>query len=470
MIDGHFRDALLETIPCAVFMVDREHRVIYWNRSAEELTGYSAEEVVGNGCDKLRLNICASTDPAVRKTFCPLLSETGGGEVECEMRTKKGQVVPVMRRSRAVLDDNGEIIGAIEALIDVSLIKKARNEIRLLKHEIAKRGRYGELVGQSDKMRKLYEIIEVVARNDANVIIEGETGTGKELVAKTIHAESERAEKIFLPVNCAALPDALVEAELFGHKKGAFTGAVADREGCFETAAGGTVFLDEIPELPLSSQVKLLRVLQERQVVRVGESLPRHIDVRVIAASNRPLAQMVERGLFREDLYYRLRVVALRVPSLRERMEDTQDLIAHFIEQYNDEYNKKIQGCSPDAMAAMMEYNWPGNVRELEHVIEHSFAVTPASQKVITLESLPIEVKQQQSKTDGNKQTKNSQSKNPDTKTLDRKPHKDEKSELIEALQKADGNKTKAAKILGITRAGLYKKIKRLGISTRRVI
>ena len=363
------------------------------------------------------------------------------------MRKKDGSTVPVMRKTRPVFDENKKIIGAIEALVDVSIIKQARNEIRLLKHEIAKFGKFGALVGRSEKMQNLYEIIQVVSKNDANVVIEGETGTGKELVAKTIHSESNRSNKIFLAVNCGALTESLLEAELFGHKKGAFTGAVENREGCFETAVGGTLFLDEIGEMPLSSQVKLLRVLQEKEVTRVGESLPRPINVRLIAASNKNLSRLVKEGKFREDLYYRLHVVELNVPPLRERKEDIHDLISHFIAGFNEEYNKNIEGCSPNAMELLLNYDWPGNVRELEHIIEHAFAVTTSSQKVITLDSLPSKL------TGQNKQL----SKNKPVKTKDI----DEKAQIEQALANTNGNKSQAARLLGITRAGLYKKMRR---------
>ncbi|MCK5001041.1 MAG: sigma 54-interacting transcriptional regulator [Anaerohalosphaera sp.] len=449
-INEHFREALLATVPCAVFMVDINNQIIFWNRSAEELTGYPADEIVGSTCDKLRMNICANLDPAIRKTFCPLVSGGKVGEVECEMRSKDGTVVPVMRRSRPVYDDKGKLIGAIEALVDVSLIKQARTEIRTLKHEIAQSGRYGHLVGASEKMRKLYGMIDVVAQTAANVVIEGGTGTGKELVAKTIHAESLRSKNIFLAVNCGALPESLLEAELFGHKRGAFTGAIEDRSGCFETASGGTLFLDEIGEMPLSSQVKLLRVLQENQITRVGDSLPRDVDVRIIAASNKKLSDMVNAGQFREDLYYRLRVVGLVVPSLRDRKEDIPGLAAYFISQFNKKYDKQVEGCSPKAMDLLMAHIWPGNVRELEHAIEHAFVVTAKGEKVLNVDSLPPETSCLPEISDPHIQT--------DTGDVD------EMTQVENALAQAKGNKTQAARILGITRAGLYKKIRRLGM------
>ncbi len=451
-IDKNFREALVDVIPCSVFMVDKHHKIIYWNKSAEQLTGYDASEIVGATCDKLKLSICSYQDISIRETFCPLISGGNGGEVECELLTKDDSLIPVMRRSRPVFDDNGNIIGAIEALIDVSLIKQARNEIRNLKHEIARMGKYGQLVGSSHKMQNLYELIQVVSKNDAGILIEGETGTGKELIAKTIHAESNRAKNTFLAVNCGALPESLLEAELFGHRKGSFTGAIEDRAGCFETASGGTLFLDEIGEMPLLSQVKLLRVLQEKEITRIGEAFPRAVDCRIIAAANKKIPDLIQSGKFREDLYYRLRVVGLAVPPLREHKEDIKDLISHFIGQFNREYNKNIEGCTPSVMNLLLSYKWPGNIRELEHVIEHSFAVTTSSQKVINLSSLPPEL------------TRDNQSIRALKRT--RKPitTKNEKTQVETALAESNGNKAQAARILGITRAGLYKKMRRLGM------
>ena len=343
-MNSHFREALLETVPCSVFMVDAEHRIIFWNRSAEELTQYKAEEVVGMSCDRLQMTICMIQDAEARVSFCPLESGGKASEVECEIKRKDGTLIPVVRRSRPVYDDHGQLIGAIEALVDVSLIKRARTEIRVLRHEIAERGRYADLVGSSQAMRKIYQLIETVAQTDASVVIEGPTGTGKELVAKTIHQRSPRADRIFLAVNCGALPESLLEGELFGHKRGAFTGAVADRAGCFETASGGTLFLDEIGEMPLGSQVKLLRVLQEGQIVRLGESRPRDIDVRIIAASNRNLSDLVAAGQFRQDLYYRLHVVGIQLPGLKERQRDISDLVTQFIETSTNAISVRSKG------------------------------------------------------------------------------------------------------------------------------
>ncbi len=446
----HFREALLETVPCSVFMVDANNHIIFWNQSAEELTQYASEEIVGLTCDKLQMTICMTRDDAIRKTFCPLLSGGRQGEVECEIRRKDGVVVPVMRRSRPVYDDHGQLIGAIEALVDVSLIKRARTEIRVLRHEIAERGHYADLVGSSQAMRKMYHMIETVAQTDASVVIEGATGTGKELVAKTIHQRGRRSDRIFLAVNCGALPESLLEGELFGHKRGAFTGAVADRAGCFETASGGTLFLDEIGEMPLSSQVKLLRVLQEGEIVRLGENRPRDIDVRIIAASNRNLADLVASGQFRQDLYYRLHVVGVTLTPLCQRKGDVSDLANHFIEVFNKRYDRQIRGFTPQAMQCLLAHDWPGNVRELEHAIEHAFVVSPVDQSVITEQVLPPDLIL-------NKPASMPEKSGSRTKG-------DEKSEILRALESAQGNKTRAAQLLGLTRAGLYKKMRRLGL------
>ena len=448
-LDPQFRKALMETIPCAVFIADAAGRIIYWNRSAEELTGYAAGEMIGRTCEPLRISESDDPDGEVVAAVC---RHRGADKstTECEIRRKDGRVVPVVRRATGVPGDGGEHLGAIVALVDVSAIKQARSEIRLLRHEIGRAGRFGEIVGSAEAMQKLYEAIELVADTDASVVIEGETGTGKELVARMLHARSRRRDKVFLPVNCGALTETLLDAELFGHVKGAFTGAASDRAGRFEEATGGTLFLDEVAELSPASQVKLLRVLQEGQITRVGESRPRPVDVRLVAATNRDLGALAAAGSFREDLYYRLRVVALRVPALRERRQDIPELVVHFVERFNRKYGREIQSCSPEAMSLLTRYDWPGNVRQLEHAIEHAFAVTPRDAATLPAASLPAELLGGEHVT-------------PPAERPQAQPA-DERSRVLAALHEAGGNKAKAARILGITRAGLYKRLKRLGL------
>jgi len=449
-LNRFFQKAVIQAVPCAVFVVDTNERIIFWNKPAEELTGYTTSEMVGRACSTLRMKLCSADNTAKSVDFCPLKSPGKIGEVECEINRKDGSTLPVMRKARAVYDDKGQIIGAIEAMIDVSLIKQARTEIRLLKREIAQNGRFGELIGHSKKMRDLYSRIKMVAPTNVNIVIEGETGTGKELVARTIHRQSDRGSNIFLPINCGALPQSLLEAELFGHVRGAFTGAISDRTGSFEIASGGTLFLDEVSELSLASQVKLLRVLQEKKITKVGESTARNIDVRIIAASNKNLLKSVKSGQFREDLYYRLHVMRLNVPALREHKEDICDLVGYFIRIFNKKYDKNIESCTRKALHILEICQWPGNVRELEHAIEHAFVLTPRTEKLLTEEKLPAQVLYGSSEPKGLPYTQAN-------KSID-------KGKISDVLKQTNGNKTKAAKILGITRAGLYKKMRRLGV------
>ena len=391
-VPEQYRGAVLETVPCAVFIFNSEGRIIYWNRSAQELTGYTAAEMLGQTCEPLRIAEAENGDREVVAAVCAARLAGGESAAECEIRHKLGHAVPVVRRTKPVPGASGEPIGVVVALVDVSAIKRARGEIRRLTREVARSGRFGELVGSSEPMRRLYEAIDLVAETDASVVIEGETGTGKELVARMIHARGPRRDKAFVAVNCGALAETLLDAELFGHVKGAFTGAVADRAGRFEQADGGTLLLDEAGELSPASQVKLLRAVQEGQIVRVGESRPRKVDVRLIAATNRDLLAMAHAGTFREDLYYRLRVVGLHVPALRDRREDIPDLVTHFIERFNRKYGRGVQSCSAEAMDVLTAHNWPGNVRQLEHALEHAFVVTPRAGGTIEAGALPPEL------------------------------------------------------------------------------
>jgi len=456
---------MLETIPCAVFIFNAAGRIMYWNRSAAELTGYAAAEMLGQTCEPLRIAESGEGERDVVEAVCAARSDGSESAVECEVRHKTGRAVPVVRRTRPVLDAAGEQMGVVVALVDVTAIKQARGEIRRLTAEVARSGRFGELVGSSEPMRRLYEAIELVADTDASVVIEGETGTGKELVARMIHSRGPRRDKPLLAVNCGALAETLVDAELFGHVAGAFTGAVADRAGRFEQADGGTLLLDEVAELSPASQVRLLRAIQEGQIVRVGESIPRKVDVRIIAVTHRDLLAMAQAGEFREDLYYRLRVVGLRVPALRDRSEDIPDLVAHFIERFNKKYRRRVQSCSPEAMEILTVHDWPGNVRQLEHALEHAFVVTPRGGRTILADALPPELVGGHSTpgrgVDGPRRADGAR---PSQRRPRRVGVDEQRAEVLEALRLTEGNKAAAARLLGLTRAGLYVRMRRLGI------
>jgi two-component system response regulator PilR (NtrC family) len=328
-------------------------------------------------------------------------------------------------------------------------------ENRALKQQLS--ARKGALVGKSAPMQRVYELVDKVAKAKTNVIVTGESGTGKELVARAIHNASERAKGAFIAVNCGAIPEALVESELFGYKRGAFTGAVTDKAGLFEAAEGGTLFLDEIGELPQSMQVKLLRALQERVIKRVGAPEEKKIDVRVIAATHRELAEEVKGGRFREDLFYRLNVISIRLPPLRERKEDIALLAAHFVQKFAVEQKKEVSGFSPEALRLLLDYRFSGNVRELENIVER--AITLSDGGVMDASVLPAEVthvaeaSQASIRIDG------------DNFSLEKTLDSIERRLLEEALEKTGGRKKKAATLLGLTFRSLRYRLEKHGMS-----
>jgi DNA-binding NtrC family response regulator len=344
--------------------------------------------------------------------------------------------------------DKEEILAAVEKILT---IKDLQEEVRSLRTQL--RDRYGieQLIGQSKPMREVFERIRAVAGVESPVLIIGETGTGKELVARAIHGLSPRAKRPFIPVNCTALPKELLESELFGHKKGAYTGAHMDSKGLFRTAEGGTILLDEVGDMPVEGQAKLLRTLQEKTIRPIGEMHEIPVDVRVITATNQPTAALLESGRLRPDLYYRLSVVTIEVPPLRERVSDIPLLAQHFIQQFNLKYQRGVEGIERAALDCLMAYAWPGNVRELEHTIEGLFALRDLK-KAITNDDLPSTLKQAPRAT---------------VVEAAGEVHslaESEKVAIIRALQATEGNKSRAAEMLGISRDRLYRKIELYGI------
>jgi transcriptional regulator with PAS, ATPase and Fis domain len=324
-----------------------------------------------------------------------------------------------------------------------------------LREELEREYGFSGIVTQSQKMRDLYRLVRSVAETELSVLIQGETGTGKELLAKAIHYNSPRKEKSFVSVNCGALSETLLESELFGHEKGAFTGAVARRKGIFEVADGGTLFLDEVGEITPGTQVRLLRVLQEGEFQRVGGTETIKVDVRIIAATNQNLERLIEKSRFRQDLYYRLNVFPVRVPPLRDRVEDIPLLVSHFIEKAKGRLRKNIRGVSAPAMAALMAYSWPGNVRELENAVQRMMVV--AREEILDLQDLPVEIigvafpAPTAPSKDLKEVTRNSAA-------------MVEKKTILDALCKDGGNITRAARSLGISRVTLQKKMKAYGL------
>ena len=352
-------------------------------------------------------------------------------------------------------------VDEINAVIDRALEKRALTEAnQSLQAKVAGRYRLASLIGKSDGMQRVFDMIGKIHSTRTSVLITGESGTGKELVARAIHTEGQRAENPFVAVNCGAIPEHLMESELFGHVKGAFTGASADKVGLFEAAGKGTLFLDEIGELPSALQVKLLRALQEKKVTKVGSTSEVAIEARVIAATNRDLEREVETGAFREDLYYRLNVIEVQIPALRQRKEDIPLLVEHFVRRFSAEQSVRIQGLSTDAMRTVQDYDFPGNIRELENMMEH--AVTLATGSRIDVKDLPT---MRESKAIGGKDAKATELPT-DGIDLDRVVGDYERALLERALNQCGGSRKKTSKLLGISMRSLRYRMSKLGIES----
>jgi DNA-binding NtrC family response regulator len=336
--------------------------------------------------------------------------------------------------------------------------KRLRQEARDLRSALEGSHRFDRLIGRSAAMRDVFELMRRAASSEVTVLISGESGTGKERVASAIHFAGSRRQQRFVAVNCGALPEALLESELFGHVRGAFTGAVSERRGLFEEADGGTLFLDEIGELPLPMQVKLTRALQERAIRRVGASAERPVDVRVLAATNVDLREAVAAGRFREDLYYRLNVFPIRLAPLRERREDIPPLAAHFIERSRSRYGGNVEGFTPEALAALLHYEWPGNVRELENAVERALAVTDAER--IPIEALPEEV----TGTNGRLLRSNESAALSYREVVDLARDRASREYLVALMREFGGNVTRAADRAGMERESLHRLLKRYGV------
>jgi PAS domain S-box-containing protein len=433
-------DSIINSLADGVFTVDKDLRITNFNDGMEKLTGVKEPDALGRDCREiLSADNCGQNCPLAYT----LKNGYGLANVHERITGKEGELLPVLM-STAILKDEGVDIGLIATIRDTSEIEK-------LKKEIDDRYHFSNIIGKSRTMQQLFELIETLSDTDCAVLIEGESGTGKELVSRAIHHESHRRNKPFIKVDCSAIVEGLFESELFGHVKGSFTGAIRDKAGKFELANGGTIFLDEIGEMPYSSQAKLLRVIQDKEFERVGDTTTSSVDVRVIAATNRNLKNEVKSSTFREDLYYRLCVVPITMPPLRERKEDIPLLVNHFVEKCSMKIpnRARITEVTPVAMSAIMDYDWPGNIRELENAIEHSYIRSKTSS--IDLESLPASILscaiQDKSMIH--------------TKSLSVDRGEAEKLFMEKLLRKHNGNKTKVAKELGLSRTTLWRKLKK---------
>jgi len=432
-------EAIFSSLQDSVITVNTKMEVIEANDATKNICNFSPGQLLNKDFGEMQNN-CKKACVKVLEETLETKSTIKEFRVECQRTDRANQVV--LLTGSPLLDANGEFRGAVLVVRDVT-------RLSVLERELEERSHFHRIVGKSQYMQGIYGTIEDLSETETSVLITGESGTGKELVADALHYGSIRGGEPFIKVNCGALAESLLESELFGHVKGAFTGAVKDRKGRFQMADGGTIFLDEIGDISPIIQLKLLRFLQEREFERVGDSVSLKVDVRVVAATNRNLIEKVQAGEFREDLYYRLKVVELSLPPLRERREDIPLLVDHFIERFNDRMTKDIEGASGEVLDIFMEYPWLGNIRELEHAIEHAFVVCHDS--TLAIRHLPPEIRE-----------------NTTTETQAHVPRKSRVAEpqgILDALNHTDWNKAKAARLLGISRPTLYQKIKEFKLS-----
>jgi len=430
-------EAIFRSVQDAIVTVDGDMRIIEANEATERICGVSRRGIVFKKNEKIFTKCDLSCWKVLKKT---LKTKKPVKEywIECRHQHRAGQVVKVS--GSPLMDQENKFTGAVLVIRDITRLND-------LERELKERYQFQNIVGKSEKIQTIYRLVERLADIGATVLITGESGTGKELVARALHHTGIRSLKPLVVVNCSALSENLLESELFGHVKGAFTGAIKDREGRFQTANGGTIFLDEIGDISPRIQLKLLRVFEEKEFERVGDSVPIKADVRLMTATNRDLKEMVRRGEFREDLYYRLKVVEIALPPLRERPEDIPLLIKHMCKLFNKAYNKKISDVSDEVLKTFISYSWPGNARELKHALEHAFVLCPGN--TITLDHLPVEII--------------------DTDRIKQADFKESSvsgaHDLLQALNRTGWNKARAARLLGISRQTIYRKIEEYQIS-----
>lgn len=428
-------DAIFRTVTDSIVMIGRDGCLVKYNTMAETICGYRTD-LIGSVAADMQLGCGGGCRLALQETLnekAPRLLR----RIECHPASGKTRLVTVT--ATPVMETDGSVSGAVAVIHD-------ETELVELERSLKVRGMFHDLIGSSVPMQRVFSLIESLANVPTTVLINGESGTGKELVAAALHETGSRAKKPFVKVNCSALSEHLLESELFGHIRGAFTGAIADKIGRFQKAHGGTLFLDEIGDISPAIQMRLLRVLQESEFERVGESSSIKVDVRIVAATNQSLADKVSQGTFRQDLYYRLNVVRLDLPPLRERLDDLKLLIAHFISHFNSKFSRSISAVSDDVMSLIKSYHWPGNVRELEHAIEHACILCKTT--IISVSDLPQDLLA----------TFSSNISSPEVIHPSQLPLTTKLS-ITEALAAARGNKARAAKMLGISRMTLYRQL-----------
>ncbi len=427
---------ILDSIADGVFTVDRDWKIMSFNKAAENITGVSRREAIGQQCcDIFKASICES-HCALRETL-----QTGRQIINRQIYiiNSSGETIPISISTALLKSKDGQIIGGVETFRDLSMVEE-------LKRQLSRQYSFQYIISKNKQIHEIFDILPSIAESDSTVLIEGESGVGKELFARAIHNLSNRKEGPLVTINCAALPDTLLESELFGYRAGAFTDARKDKPGRFALAEGGTIFLDEIGDISPALQVRLLRVLQERTYEPLGATEPVRADVRVIAATNKNLEKQIKSGSFRDDLYYRINVIKIKLPPLRERREDIQLLVEHFISRFNKLKHKNVTGLSAEVLAILMNHDFPGNIRELENIIEHAFVLNRSGE--IELRDLPETLRPAA-----------------DNEQMEIKSIDDVEAQFIaNILRQCHGNQTEAARRLGMHKTTLWRKMKKLGL------
>ena len=430
-------EVILESISDGVFTVDHHWRITSFNRAAEQITGVARDDAMGRYCwEVFRSNMCEG-DCALKRTMNDGKSFVSSST---SIVNSEKKLIPISVSTSQLVDETGEVLGGVEIFRDHSLVEELRRDLSGV------RG-LDDMVSDSSKMRKIFTIVDQIGESDSSVLITGETGTGKELMARAIHNHSPRRGQPFITINCGALPDSLLESELFGYKAGAFTDARSDRQGLFGAAGEGTILLDEIGDTSLAFQVKLLRVLEEGEYTPLGSTSPVQTNARIITATNRDLQDMTDRQEFRQDLFYRLNIITLALPPLRERREDIPLLVDRFIEKMNRRRGRMVTGISPEAAEVLGSHSYPGNIRELENIIEHAFVLCRNGE--VKVDHLPASI-----------------IRGPTTGPADYRSATaaSEKEMIMNALARNDYNRSAAADSLGIHKSTLFRKIKKLNI------
>ncbi|MFC1562873.1 sigma-54 interaction domain-containing protein [candidate division KSB1 bacterium] len=435
---NQYINTILESIADGVFTIDSDWKIMSFNSAAERITGVSREEAIGQYCcDIFRANICQS-NCALRKTL------KAGKEIinqRIDILNSVGERIPISISTAILKNENGEILGGVETFRDLSAVEELRKEIH-------KKYTFEDIISKNHNIQKIFEILPDIAESDSTVLIQGSSGTGKELFARAIHNLSTRKDFPFVAVSCGALPDTLLESELFGYVKGAFTDARSDKSGRFALAQKGTLFLDEIGDISNAVQVKLLRSIQEKEFEPLGSTAPVKADIRIISATNKNLSKLVKQGLFREDLYYRLNVIDIELPALKERIEDIPILIDHFIDKFNLRIGRSVEFVSDEVMEILLNYDFPGNVRELENIIERALVL--CKDLIIEVQHLPKEIIEKSER----------------RIVYSKKGHlkQNEVTLILETLKKNNWHKAVTAKELGIDKSTLWRKMKKYEI------